>query len=113
MYMRAIKKAKQPLFFFFSLGKNGMKEKVLLLVTYLNTVEAIPTGHYEGTHNMTANWEPKICFWEKESINSKSTIHNPQPQVYSNTHAYTFTSLNKQASIGCFLIIPAGSVTSV
>lgn len=35
-----------------------MKEKVLLLFTYLNTVEAIPTGHYEGTHNMTANWEP-------------------------------------------------------
>ncbi|BAT03485.1 Os08g0109250, partial [Oryza sativa Japonica Group] len=22
------------------------------------SIEAIPTGHYEGTHNMTANWEP-------------------------------------------------------
>lgn len=109
MYMCAIKKAKQPLFFFFfSLGKNGMKEKVLLLFTYLNTVEAIPTGHYEGTHNMTANWEPKICFWEKESINSKSTIHNPQPQVYSNTHADTI--YQPKQTLDCFFfILPARS----
>lgn len=42
------------------------------MMMYLNTVKAVPTGHYERTNNMTSNWEPEI-FSGKGSVNFETT----------------------------------------
>jgi hypothetical protein len=47
--MDAIKKTKQNF---------CKKDGVIQRGWYLNTVKAIPAGHYKGANDMTANWEP-------------------------------------------------------
>lgn len=34
------------------------------MMMYLNTVKAVPTGHYERTDDMTSNWEPETLSYK-------------------------------------------------